>query len=90
MTFAAQTGITLARIAVSFYAFWLIWRVLLPLLPGPRDRPDRIAPFACYFTDPLTRPLARATRIPDRIVAVILLIGLAAADVALNRASNAV
>ncbi|MEP6527087.1 MAG: hypothetical protein ABJA86_07965 [Nocardioidaceae bacterium] len=33
-------------------------RVLLPVLPGPREPDDRIAPFAGYFTDPLTAPLA--------------------------------
>lgn len=89
MIFVAQTCITLVRIVVSFYAFWLIWRVLLPTLPGPRDRADRIAPFAGYFTDPLTRPLARAARVPDGVFALVLLIGLAAVDVALSRAGSA-
>ncbi len=36
----------LGQVVLSFYAFWLVWRVLLPDLPGPPDRDDRIAPGA--------------------------------------------
>lgn len=40
MVFAAETGIALVRILVAFYGFWLVWRVLLPILPGRTDEAD--------------------------------------------------
>lgn len=49
------------RTLLGFYAFWFVWRVLLPVLPGPLDPEDRIAPYALYFTDPLIPGWARRT-----------------------------
>lgn len=57
--FILQVGVTLARFTLGFYSFWFIWRVLLPILPGPVKREERIAPFALYFTDPFIKPLSR-------------------------------
>lgn len=85
LALAADIGVTLARFVLSFYAFWLVWRVLLPLLPGPANPQDRVAPFAGYFTDPIVDPLARALRLPPRAVAAALLVVLAAVSVALSR-----
>ena len=77
--------VRLGQLVLSFYGFWLVWRVLLPVLPGPREPDERIAPFAGYFTDPLTAPLVRL-RVPAWVAALLLLIGDAAALVALARA----
>ncbi len=77
--------VRLGQLALSFYGFWLVWRVLLPVLPGPREPDERIAPFAGYFTDPLTAPLIRL-RVPPWVAALLVLIADAAALVALARA----
>lgn len=77
--------VRLGQLVLSFYGFWLVWRVLLPVLPGPRDPVERIAPFAGYFTDPLTAPLVRL-RLPTWVAALLLLLADAAAFVALSRA----
>jgi len=81
--FAIAVVVTLLRIVLGFYGFWLVWRVALPWLPGPADAEDRIAPFACYFTDPFLRPVARWTRLPPRALAAVALVGVAAVLVAL-------
>ena len=81
----ADVGVVLAQFVLSFYAFWLVWRVLLPLLPGPADPNDRVAPFAGYVTDPVVNPVARALRLPPRAVAAALLIVIAVLSVALSR-----
>jgi uncharacterized protein YggT (Ycf19 family) len=86
LALAADVGAVLARFLLSFYAFWLVWRVLLPLLPGPADPQERIAPFVGYFTDPLVNPVARALRLPTRAVAFALLVLVAALSVGLSRA----
>lgn len=83
MTWALQILVMLGRILLSFYGFWLVWRVLLPLLPGPDDADERIAPYACYFTDPFLQPLARLTRVPVHTLAILGLVGVAAGQVAL-------
>lgn len=83
MGFAIDVLVTLGRIVLGFYGFWLVWRVALPWLPGPTDAKDRIAPYACYFTDPFLRPVARWTRLPTRVLAVFALVGVAAALAAL-------
>ncbi len=77
--------VRLGQLVLSFYGFWLVWRVLLPVLPGPRDPDERIAPFAGYFTDPLVAPLVRL-RAPAWVAALLLLVADAAALVALSRA----
>ncbi len=83
MAFTIEIVITLVRILLGFYGFWLVWRVALPWLPGPQDAKDRIAPFACYFTDPILEPVARLTRVPIRGLATVALVGVAAALAAL-------
>ncbi len=83
--FGIAVLVRLGQLVLSFYGFWLVWRVLLPVLPGPRDPDERIAPFAGYFTDPLTAPLVRL-RVPAWVAALLLLIADAAALVALARA----
>ena len=77
--------VVLAQFVLGFYAFWLVWRVLLPILPGPESPDDRVAPFVGYFTDPLVEPVARALRMPPRVIAFALLVGLAVVSVALTR-----
>lgn len=83
MTYIVGTGVALLQLVLAFYGFWLVWRVLLPILPGPRDEHQRIAPFAAYFTDPLVVPVSRALRIHSRVICVGLLILVAAVQVAL-------
>lgn len=74
----------LGQLVLSFYGFWLVWRVLPPVLPGPREPDERIAPFAGYFTDPHTAPLLRLRlRLPPWVAALLLLTADAAALVAL-------
>lgn len=85
MSYVLATGVALVQIVVAFYGFWLVWRLLLPILPGPPDERDRIAPFAAYFTDPLVAPVSRAIRIPGAIVCVGLLVVVAALQMTLGR-----
>lgn len=84
MTFLVEVLAALGQIVLGFYGFWLIWRVLLPELPGPADPEQRIAPYAGYFTDPFVRPVARVLHVPPRSIAVIALIvvGVASAAIA--------
>lgn len=85
MAFGFEVMITLAQIALGFYGFWLIWRVLLPILPGPEDAADRVAPFVCYFTDPFILPLARLVRLSPHRVAMFALLSVAVVQVLLQR-----
>ncbi len=85
MSFFLGVVAALGQAVLSFYAFWLVWRVLLPELPGPPDRNDRIAPYAGYFTDPFVRPPAKALHLPPRLIALVALILVAIATVALSR-----
>lgn len=89
MSFAFDTSISLARIVLSFYGFWLVWRVLLPILPGPPRRADRLAPFARYFTDPLVRPLTERAGLHEWVALLLWLVLVAAALVALGRLGEA-
>lgn len=89
MSFVAHTGIALLNLAAGFYGFWLVWRVLLPVLPGPPPADDRIAPYADYFTDPFVAPIARRLHVPDRSAAALSLIVLAFLIAGLGRASSA-
>lgn len=68
------TAAALLQILLGFYGFWLIWRVLLPWLPGPSDPEKRIAPYAYYFTDPLVKPVTDTLHVPDRLIAAALLV----------------
>jgi hypothetical protein len=88
--FLAKTAITLGQIVLSFYGFWRVWRVLLPVLHGPPDRDERIAPYSEYFTDPVVGPLARGLHLPQRFVSLLLLVVLAAGQVGLLALSQAV
>jgi hypothetical protein len=89
VTFLAHAAIAVANFILGFYGFWLVWRILLPLLPGPRDADERIAPYATYFTEPFVGPVARALRLPPRVVAVVALLALGAAAAGLGRAGDA-
>lgn len=88
MSFFLHTVIGVAQLVAGFYGFWLVWRVLLPILPGPRDPEERIAPFDRYFTDPFVLPLAGLLRIHQRMVSVVLLFLVAAAQVGLGRLAD--
>jgi hypothetical protein len=90
MSYLLQVAIAVVQIVLSFYGFWLIWRVLLPSLPGPGDPDRRIAPYAWYFIDPFVRPLAAGLRVSPRLVSATLLIVVAAAQVALQRLAEMV
>jgi hypothetical protein len=83
MPLPLEAGIVLVRIVLSFYGFWLVWRVLLPLLPGPNPEDERIAPYACYFTDPFLVPVHRLSGAPTWLLALLALIGVATALAAL-------
>jgi predicted PurR-regulated permease PerM len=85
MNFLFRTVINVTQIAVAFYGFWFVWRVLLPRLPGPDDRGKRIARFACYFTDPIVTPLSRRFRLSEWLVSLLLLFVVAAVQVGLTR-----
>ncbi len=84
--FGIAVLIQLGQIVLGFYGFWLVWWVLLPVLPGPADPDDRIAPFAGYFTTPLTAPLTKFLRLPPWLATVLVLLVDAAGLTALARA----
>jgi hypothetical protein len=77
--------VTTLQFGLSFYGFWLVWRVLLPDLPGPPDQDDRIAPYARYFTDPFLMPAAKALRLSLRLIALMALAVVAGLSVGLDR-----
>jgi hypothetical protein len=85
MSFLVGIGIALLQIVVAFYGFWFVWRVLLPILPGPERAKERIAPFACYFTDPLVNPIAQRLRLNTWMVSALFLLLVAAVQVGLTR-----
>lgn len=87
MTYILQTFIAVGQLVLGFYGFWLVWRVILPELPGPRDPDDRIAPYAGYFVDPFVQPLARGLHVHPRVLSALFLLGVGACQVALNRLS---
>lgn len=85
MKYTVEVAVAIVQFSLSFYGFWLVWRVLLPDLPGPADRNDRIAPYAGYFTDPFVVPVAKALHVPKRVIALVALAVVAALSVALGR-----
>lgn len=85
MKYALEWAVTVVQYAVSFYGFWLVWRVLLPDLPGPADPKERIAPYVGYFTDPFVVPVANALHLPPRLIALAALLIVAVVSVALGR-----
>lgn len=90
MIFLLKAVIAVANLVVGFYGFWLVWRVLLPILPGPREADERLAPYAHYFTDPFIAPVALALRVPDRLVTAVWLVVVGALVVALEQAGASV
>jgi len=85
LSFGIAMLVHIGQIVLGFYGFWLVWRVLLPVLPGPADPAKRIAPFAGYFTDLLAAPLIRLLRLPPWLAVLVLLVADAAALAALAR-----
>ncbi len=85
MKYLLEVVVSTLQFGLGFYAFWLVWRVLLPDLPGPADPDDRIAPFARYFTDPFLIPAARALHASTRLMALIALVVVAGLSVGLGR-----
>jgi hypothetical protein len=83
--YVLEWAVTVVQYGLSFYGFWLVWRVLLPDLPGPRDPSDRVVPYVWYFTDPFVNPAAKALHVPTRLVALIALVVVAAVSVGLGR-----
>lgn len=90
MTYLLHTLIAVGHLVLSFYGFWLVWRVLLPLLPGPKEPGDRIAPYAGYFTDPFVQPFTRRLHVHPWLVSPVLLIAVAAGQIGLERLSASV
>lgn len=90
MGYGIDAAITLGRIVLAFYGFWLVWRVLLPVLPGPEDREERVAPYAPYFTDPFVRPLMRVVGGRVWLASLLLLVVVAAGQVGLDRLARVV
>ena len=85
MGFALAVLGAVVQVVLGFYGFWLVWRVLLPYLPGPADSSERVAPFVGYFTDPFVNPLAARLHLPARLVAAAGLLLVAAASVLVRR-----
>ncbi len=85
MKYLLEVVVSILQFGLSLYAFWLVWRVRLPYLPGPVDPDDRIPPYASYFTDPLLIPTAKALHAPTRLMALIALVVLAGLSVGLGR-----
>jgi hypothetical protein len=85
VSFLLAVVAALGQMVLGFYGFWLVWRVLLPVLPGPAEREKRVAPFVGYFTDPFVLPVAKALHVPPRLVALLALVAVATGSVALAR-----
>lgn len=83
--FGIAVLVQLGQMVLGFYGFWLVWWVLLPVLPGPADPDDRIAPFARYFTRPLIAPLTRFLGLPPWLATVLVLLADAVGLTALAR-----
>lgn len=85
MKLTVEVAVAVAQFPLSFYGFWLVWRVLLPDLPGPAERDDRVAPFVWYFTNPFVVPVAEALHVPGRLIALVALTVVGGLSVALGR-----
>ena len=81
MGFVISVAGAVVQIVLGFYGFWLIWRVLLPYLPGPEESDERVAPFVGYFTDPFVDPLANRLHLPARVIAALSVLAVGAAMV---------
>lgn len=85
MNYLLQMAVALVQAVLNFYAFWLVWRVLLPWLPGPEEVRERIAPYACFFTDPFVMPVAKGLRLRVGFVSFLALLLLVALQVGLEK-----
>lgn len=83
--FAVAVLVSLGQLVLGFYGFWLVWRVLLPVLPTARHPDQHISPFAAPLTDPLAVPLGRLLRLPPWVAVLLLLVADAAALAVLGR-----
>ena len=88
MAFVISIAGAVAQLVLGFYGFWLVWRCLLPYLPGPEDSRDRVAPFVGYFTDPFINPVAARLHLPARWIAWLWVVGVAAASVIVRRLTS--
>ena len=88
MQFAISVAGSVAQIVLGFYGFWLIWRFLLPYLPGPEDTDDRVAPFVGYFTDPFVNPVADRLHLPARLIAGLSVVVVAVVSVIVRRVTS--
>jgi len=87
-SFGLAVLVNLVQLLLGFYGFWLVWRVLLPVLPSARHRDPDISPFAVPLTDPLAAPLVCLLRLPPQLAVLLLLIADAAALAALGQVGN--
>jgi hypothetical protein len=88
VSFLVAVAGAVAQLMLGFYGFWLVWRVLLPYLPGPPQAEDRVAPFVGYFTDPFINPVAERLHLPARLVAAFDLVVVASASVIVRRVTS--
>ncbi len=88
MSFILAVAGATAQILLGFYGFWLVWRVLLPYLPGPRNPEDRVAPFVDYFTDPFINPVADRLHLPAGLVSTFAVVVVASASVIVRRLTS--
>lgn len=89
MDFVVAVAGAVVQIVLGFYGFWLIWRVLLPYLPGPERSDERVAPFVGYFTDPFINPVAERLHLSARLIAALSVFAVAAAMVIVGRLTSA-
>ena len=82
--FGLAVLVNLVQLVLGFYGLWLVWRVLLPVLPSA-GHDQGISPFAGPLTDPLVVPLARLLHLPRWPAALLLLLIDAGAVAALGR-----
>lgn len=83
VTLAWQVVVTILQLILGFYGFWFTWRVLLPVLPAPENPPERIAPFALYYTDPFVNRLVSYLPLNAWFASVLGLLIVALLNVAL-------
>ena len=88
VAFVIAVAGAVAQIVLGFYGFWLIWRLLLPYLPGPADSHERVAPFVGFFTDPFIDPVARRLHLPVRLVTALWVVVVAAVSVVVRRLTS--
>ncbi|MDP9314860.1 MAG: hypothetical protein M3R24_28975 [Chloroflexota bacterium] len=85
MKFLIDMGNTVAQSILAFYDFWVVWRVLLPILPGPADPLERIATLRHLLHGSAHQAVGSIFRMTERRASTLLLLGLAAAHAGLSR-----